>query len=327
LAEDGMQVVSFQITKLVIPNLLATLANDKKAKFTQADVDELVHNWPYLTFDSSLKENTIFTNRGLEALKKIVCHPDLKEIRIINNLPKRNYKVNENFLACNNNGFELIYSLLSRKSASPLKVDFIFKDWMPPQKPKFQLKEKSLDLTKKIQERASLCDSVIFGEIDLSRNIFTSLYLRGYLKEENSNGKYQSNFVKMMSNIAVTRSAHEISLADLQLSDSELGLILDEIMLCDKSTLQHLNLSGNEIDKSAAKSLSALLQSENTRLKTLNLNSNFISDEGFNILAEALKNNHSLELILLKDVFDRNLNNPIRNDKRVRFTNRDGKFI
>ena len=97
-----------------------------------------------------------------------MCHPDLREIRIINNLPEKNYKVNENFLACNNNGFELIYSLLSRKSVNPLKVDFMFKNWIPPENLKFQLKGKSLDLIKKIQKRASQCDSVIFGEIDLS---------------------------------------------------------------------------------------------------------------------------------------------------------------
>ncbi len=115
LTEEGAQEISFEITKPFIPNLLATLAKDSNAQFTQADIDELVHNWPYLTFDSSLKENTIFTNRGLKALKKIVCHPGLKEIRIINNLPENNSQDIKNFQACIINGLELLCSLLSRK--------------------------------------------------------------------------------------------------------------------------------------------------------------------------------------------------------------------
>jgi hypothetical protein len=320
LTEEGMREVSFEITKSVIPNLLATLANDKKAKFIQADIDELVHNWPYLTFDSSLKENTVFTNRGLEALKKIVCHPDLREIRIINNLPEETYKNNKNYLICNNNGLELIYSLLSRESTSPLKVDFVYKNWMPQEKSKFQLQDIPLDLIKKIQKRASKCDSVIFGEIDLSRKFIDSLILFGSDMSSTSSRDYQYEFIKMMCNIGLTHSAHTISLKDLFFSGDQLILILDEIQICDKSSLQHLDLSGNRFGKAAAERLGTLLQSENTCLKTLKLNNTNMFIDEFDILAEILKTNRSLELVEIKEIIYLRKDHPIRNDKRVIIT-------
>ncbi len=320
LTEEGMREVSFEITKSVIPTLLAKLANDKKAKFTQADVDELVHNWPYLTFDSSSKENTIFTNRGLEALKKIVCHPDLREIRIINNLPEETYKNNKNYLICNNNGLELIYSLLSRESTSPLKVDFVYKNWMPQEKSKIKLQDIPLDLIKKIQKRASKCDSVIFGEIDLSRKFIDSLILFGSDMSSTSSRDYQYEFIKMMCNIGLTHSAHTISLKDLFFSGDQLILILDEIQICDKSSLQHLDLSGNRFGKAAAERLGTLLQSENTCLKTLKLNNTNMFIDEFDILAEILKTNRSLELVEIKEIIYLRKDHPIRNDKRVIIT-------
>ncbi len=322
LTEEGMHEVSFEITKSVIPNLLATLANDKKAKFTDADIDELVLNWPYLTFDSSLKENTIFTNRGLEELKKIVSHSDLKGIRIINNLPAKISESNENFLACNFNGLELLYSLLSRKSSNSLKVDFIFKNWMPPEQSIFQVNEKSLDLIKKIQSRYDNCSSVTFGEIDLSREFHMSLirFSRDIGSISSPNREYQFQFVKMMCNIGLMHSMHTISLKDLYLLGDELILILDEILQCGKSSLQHLDLSGNRLGKATAERLGALLQSENTCLKTLKLNDTNMFEDEFDILDEILKTNHSLQLVEIKDVIYLRGDHPLRNDKRVIIT-------
>jgi hypothetical protein len=135
-----------------------------------------------------------------------------------------------------------------------------------------------------------------------------------------NNRQYHFNYIKMMCNIALTHSAHTISLVDLMLLDRELGLIFDEIMLCDKSSLQNLYLSRNEIDASAAENLSVLLQSENANLKILNLDGVYLSNEGLNILAEALKNNQSSELIVILTGRAHNLDHPISNDKRVRFT-------
>ena len=320
LTEEGLKEVSFHITKSVIPNIFAKLENDKKAKFTQAELDRLVRNYPYLTLDCSYvinKEN--FTNQGLQVLKKIVCHPGLKGIKIIINPRAQIAERNDKYLAYNNIGLELIYSLLSRESATPLKVDFILNNCEPPIDTKFRINENSFELIEKIQNRADKCESVIFGKMDLSRSKFMR-YEDFDVFGDNSinNRQYHFNYIKMMCNIALTHSAHTISLVDLMLLDRELGLIFDEIMLCDKSSLQNLYLSRNEIDASAAESLSVLLQSENASLKILNLDGVYLSNEGLNILAEALKNNHSSELIVMLTARDRNLDHPIRNDKRVR---------
>jgi hypothetical protein len=67
LTEEGMHEVSFEITKLVVPKLLATLASDDKAEFTHADIDDLVRNYPYLTLDcSNAINNKNFTNQGIQ---------------------------------------------------------------------------------------------------------------------------------------------------------------------------------------------------------------------------------------------------------------------
>jgi hypothetical protein len=322
LTEEGAQEVSFEITKSVIPNLLAKLKNDKKAKFTQADLDHLVHNYPYLTLDFSYEiNNENFTNQGLQVFKKIVCHTGLKGVRIISNPHTQISEFNDKYLSYNNIGLELIYSLLSRKSSTPLKVDLLFTNGEPTLDTKIKLNENSFELIEKIQNRADKCESVIFGKIDLSRSKHMP-YENFDIFGDNSisNRGYQFKYIKMMCNIGLTHSAHTISLVDLMLLDTELGLIFDEIMLCDKSSLQNLDLGRNEIDESAAESLSVLLQSGNASLKILNLNGIYISDEGLNILAEALKNNHSLELVNITNVYFSKALHPIKNDKRVRFT-------
>jgi hypothetical protein len=322
LTEEGAQEISFEITKSFVPNLLATLENDKKSQFTQADLDLLVHNNPYLTFDCSYvisKEN--FTNQGLQVLKKIVCHPDLRGVRIISNPRAQISERNDKYVAYNNIGLELLYSLLSRESATPLKVDFILNNCEPPIDTKFRINENSFELIKKIQNRADRCESVIFGKMDLSRSKFMLYEDFDVFGDSSINNRdYQFKYIKMMCNIALTHSAHTISLVDLMLLDSELVLIFDEIMLCDKSSLQHLDLGRNEIDASAAESLGVLLQSESASLKILNLDGVYLSGEGLNILAEALKTNLSSELIVILTALDRNVDHPIRNDKRVRLT-------
>jgi hypothetical protein len=151
LSIESMEEVSFGITKSVIPNLLAKLAKDIKAQFTQADLDGLIHNYPYLTFDSSLQKNTIFTKRELEALRKILHHPDLQGVRIINNHPKLDLGYGKNHEAYINRGLELMNTLLTRENSSPIKVDFICNNWMPPFDYGFQINEKSLDLIKKFK--------------------------------------------------------------------------------------------------------------------------------------------------------------------------------
>ena len=265
LAEDGMQGVSFQITKLVIPNLLAELAKGKKAEFTQADVDELVHNWPYLTLDCSFRKKTIFTNRGLQALKKIVCHPDLKGVRIINNLPDKISDDFNNFQTCINNGLELIYSMLSRNKSNPLEVNFETNNLLYPYDYSHQINKTSFDLIKKIHDSPDNCSALTFGHLWLRQydHFFKPFFGAGHNRRSMRNNDYQFNCVKMMCNIALTHSVRSISLANLKLSDSELGLILDEIQLYDKSSLQDLDLSGNHIDESVVESLSVLLQSKN----------------------------------------------------------------
>ena len=294
LTEEGAQEISFEITKSFVPNLLATLENDKKSQFTQADLDLLVHNNPYLTFDCSYvisKEN--FTNQGLQVLKKIVCHPDLRGVRIISNPRAQISERNDKYVAYNNIGLELLYSLLSRASATPLKVDFILNNCEPPIDTKFRINENSFELIEKIQNRADRCESVIFGKMDLSRNKFMRYEDFDVFGDSSINNReYQFKYIKMMCNI----------------------------MLCDKSSLQHLDLGRNEIDASAAESLGVLLQSESASLKILNLDGAYLSGEGLNILAEALKTNLSSELIVILTALDRNVDHPIRNDKRVRFT-------
>ena len=120
----------------------------------------------------------------------------------------------------------------------------------------------------------------------------------------------------MMCNIALTHSAHTISIAGLQLSDNELGLILDEIQLCDKSSLEYLQLAENDIYESAVESLSALLQSKNTCLRFVEFGQGEISDDKLHILAVALKNNHRLEGVYI-NLLTIHPDHPIRNDERV----------
>jgi hypothetical protein len=280
-----------------------------------------VHNWPYLTFDSSLyekKKNTVFTKSALEALKKIVCHSGLKEIRIINNLYVKGNeeKWDENHYAFNNNGPELLYSLLSRNSSNSLKIDFKLQGWIPPVNFFFQIEDKSFDMIKKIQETAEVCDSVSFGKLDLSRNKGGTKRL---FKHKNPlsliNHDYQFKFVKMMCNIALTHSAHTISLRDLGLLDKELALILNEIQQFDKSTLQHLDLYGHGLEKAAVESLSKWLQSDTTCIKTLDLGLGVAEDQ-LDILIVALKNNKSLEKVVIGDDCIPE-DHPIKKDKRV----------
>ena len=322
LTEDEMQEVSFEITKSVIPNLLATLANDKKSKFTQADLDSLVHNYPYLTLDCSyVIDVKNFINQGLQVLNKIVCHPGLKEIRIISNPSCIGSQRIDKYLAYNNIVLELIYSLLSRESSDPLKVDLIFNNCQPPVDSKFKIDKNSFELIEKIQNRADKCESVIFGNLDLRNRKYIFMDRSDVINRLNTihNLEYQFKYVKMMCNIALTHSAHTISLVDLKLFDIELGLILHEINLCNKSSLQNLYLHKNDLDESAFDSLSVLLQSENTSLKTLKIFGGYIFDKSLDILEEALKNNHSLELIEIKTLKYKR-DHPIRNDKRVRIT-------
>jgi hypothetical protein len=218
LTEEGMHEVSFEVTKSVIPKLLARLAGDDKAEFTQADVDSLVHEWPYLTVDCSYVEN-LFSARGLKAVNDILFHPGLQGARIINNLPANDADWNQDHHAFNYNGLKLIHTLLSRKSSAPLKVDFIFKNWLPPFDSNYQINENCLDLIKKIQDSGDKYSGLTFGKFDLSRvrNIRTCS-----ISAENDpiaiqNMEYQFNYVKMMCNIALTHSARTISLAGLQL--------------------------------------------------------------------------------------------------------------
>jgi hypothetical protein len=321
LTEEGMREVSFEITKSVIPNLLATLANDKKAKFTQTDIDYLVRNYPYLTVDCSYQKSIKFTNRGLEALKKIVSHTGLQEIRIISNLPANNQGVNESFTAYSNNCLDLIYSLLSRKSSTPVKVDLIFKNWLPPLNSKNELEDKSFDTIKKIQNKANRCDNVIFGEINLIYKTWdtpvTSLNFNPF---DTRLLKYQFNFIKMMCNIAVTHSAHTICLKCLGLFDADISLILNEFIKFDKSSLRHLDLSRNHIEKATAQSLIKLLQSEKTFLNTLKLNDCAIRQDELDILNEEFKRNQSLELVEIKNIDFLPHDHPIRDTKKVKFT-------
>jgi hypothetical protein len=321
LTEEGLHEVSFEITKSAIPDLLARLAEDKKAKFTEADINDFVYHWPYLTFDCSLQKNTTFTNRGLDVLKKIVSHPELKAIRIINNLPEECQNLSEDFLVCNSNGPEIIYALLSRKNTEPLKVDFIFNNWVPPFNSRGQLKDKSLDLINKIQARENSCESFCFGELDLSRS--TTAFYAGLIYDRDlispQQREYRLNFSKMMCNIALFYSAHTISLKGLSFFDEQLALILNEIQQSDKSTLQHLDLRRNFIEEVAIKSLSKWLQSDTVCIKTLNLKSTHMLKDEIDILYGALKNNHSLELVEIDGVF-MPLDHPIRKDSRVKIT-------
>ena len=296
LTEEGTHEVSFEITKSVIPKLLARLAGDDKAEFTQADVDSLVHEWPYLTVDCSYKEN-LFSARGLKAVNDILFHPGLQGARIINNLPANDVDWNQDHHAFNYNGLKLIHTLLSRKSSTPLKVDFIFKNWLPSFDSNYQINENCFDLIKKIQDSGDIYSGLTFGKFDLSRvrNIRTCSISAENDPISIQNMEYQFNYVKMMCNIALTHSACTIILAGLQLSDSELGLILDEIRLCDKSSLEYLQLAENDIYESAVESLSVLLQSKNTCLRFVEFGQGRISDDALNIFSLALENNHSLE--------------------------------
>jgi hypothetical protein len=256
----------------VAPNILIKLAKDKNAQFTNINIDRLVHVWPYLTVDSSFREDMMITHRGVDFLKQLVRHPNLRGLRIINDLPAKDFEDDKNFWACNKIGPKLLCSLLLRKSKNPIKVDFIFKNWVPPKKPKFQSKDKFFDVIKKIQGEPKTCTSVIFGEIDLSRNVSTNLFISFNEGKVISNRFYQLNFLKIMSGIVVMHSAHTISLVGLDLYDNEVAEIIDEIKRCDQSSLEHLDLSRNFIGERTVNSLSELLQLKNLSLKTLKLN-------------------------------------------------------
>jgi hypothetical protein len=250
-----------------------------------------------------------------------VSHSGLQEIRIISNLPANNQGVNESFTAYSNNCLDLIYSLLSRKSSTPVKVDLIFKNWLPPLNSKNELEDKFFDTIKKIQNKANRCDNVIFGEINLIYKTWdtpvTSLNFNPF---DTRLLKYQFNFIKMMCNIAVTHSAHTICLKCLGLFDADISLILNELIKFDKSSLRHLDLSRNHIEKATAQSLITLLQSEKTFLNTLKLNDCAIRHDELDILNEEFKRNQSLELVEIKNIDFLPHDHPIRDTKKVKFT-------
>jgi hypothetical protein len=243
LKEEGLQEVSFEISKSVIPNLLSTLANDINAEFSQEDIDRLVGNYPYLTFDSSYEKNKKnFTTKGNETLKQIVSHSGLKGLRIINNLPEIVLEWQDAYQACNSNGLALIDSLLSRKSSNPIHVDFELKNWMPPLDCDYEIKNEIFDLVKEIQKNSDSCSDVTFGEINLSR---THRIGECYLFQRDDPMSlqcidYQFKFATMMCNIALTHSAHKISLSGLKILEFQLEYIIDEIKKCDNQTLKHL---------------------------------------------------------------------------------------
>lgn len=221
LTEEGLRKVSFEITKSAIPDLLARLAENKKAKFTESDINDFVYHWPYLTFDCSYQEKNKkgvledikFTNRGLKVMNKIVCHPRLRELRVNSNQTEE-YKMSESIRVRNNNGLVLIYSLLSRESPEPLIVDFIFKNWLPPFNSKFRDKNGFLDLIKKTQDRADNCDSIRFGEIDLSRSISVNFFadIHKLDRKTPQQKEFRFNFVKNdMQCCSVTFSTYDFT--------------------------------------------------------------------------------------------------------------------
>jgi hypothetical protein len=341
LKEEVLHEVSYEITKSAIPDLLSNIVDDKKEKFTistipdllamfvkgkkqniaQKNIDSLVREWPYLTVDCSHKKN-LYSDRGLETLEEIMLHPDLKGLRIINNIPDKIDGMGHEYFKQNDKNLNLIYSLLLRESKDSLKIDINFKNWVTPIAPVITIFDEYFEPIKKVQAISTKRINLSFGELNLSRNIEISLYLfhENQMTWADFHRKYQSQFVKMMCNIAVSHSAHTISLAGLKIFDEDLALIVNEIKECNKSNLKHLDLIGNDIDESAAKSLSELLQSKNTSLKTLHLNRSDISHVGLNIFALALKNNHSLELVEIINGSNLKADHPIRNDKRVRLT-------
>jgi hypothetical protein len=218
-------------------------------------------------------------------------------------------------------GLQLLALVLSRNSSNSLKIDFNLHGWIPPVNYFFQM---DYEVIKKIQEIAEGCDSVSFGNLDLSRfeldsnKLFDPTYPLsiGTYPLRNEFRDYQFKFVKMMCNIALTHSAHTISLSGLNLSDKELGLILDEIQRCDKSTLQHLDLGEHSLEKAAVRSLSKWLQSDTTTIKTLNLGFGIPEDQ-LDVLTIALKNNKSLEKVVIGEDYMPE-DHPIKEDKRVR---------
>ena len=322
LIEKKMHQVSCEITKSVMPDLLAKLANDKNAEFTQADVDEIIQNWPYLTFDYSLQKNVMFTNIEIEVLKKIVFHPSLKRLRVIHTLPDKIKDWNEDYQTFNNNGLDIIHTLFSRSSSDHLNIDLIFNNWLPPFSSTDHLNHKSLELLEEIKDSADRCSSIVLGAINLSRfvnacgNVAIEKILEEHLGSTPSK-EFQFKFVKIMCNIALTHFAHSISLEGLNLSDQELGLIINEIQLFDKPTLQNLDLSGNQMDEGAFNILITWLQSGKTCIKTLIKNSRDLTDYELNLLHGVLKNNHQLESIEIRIHFDSS-DHPIKEDKRVK---------
>ncbi len=327
LTEEVLREVSFEITKSAIPDLLARLAENKKAKFTEADINDFVYHWPYLTFDCSYQEeknkkgdleDIKFTKRGLKLMNKIVCHPNLRELRVISKQTEE-CDMSESIRVRNNNGLVLIYSLLSRESPDPLMVDFIFNNWVPPFTSKFRDKNGFLDLIKKTQDRADSCNSIRFGEIDLSRGVDANFFadIRKLDHKTPQQKKFRFNFVKMICNIALSHFAHTISLRGLFFSDERLALLLNEIQLCDKSSLQHLDLRGNYIKEDAFQSLIELLKSENICLKTIKLSYAGMPKDKITILADALKNNFTLELVEIY-AGENPINLPAINDERIK---------
>ena len=323
LNEEEFHEVLFEITKSFIPNLLSSLANDINAEFTQSDIDHLVHNYPYLTCDSSYEKNRKhFTEKGIKALKQIVRHPDLKGLRIINNLPEDVLEWEDAYQACNKNGLELIESLLSRENSNPIKVDFEFKNWMPPLDSEYKIKEEIFDRILEIQKKGKWYSGVTFGEINLSRShrIGECYHFERINSISSQSIEYQFMFVTMMCNIGITHSAHTISIAGLKISQYHLDFIIDVIRKCDKQNLKHLDLSRNNIVRAPAKALKRLLESENICLKTLKLNDSNMNEDALHFISKALANNTSLELIEMPNHHLLSKYGTIKNDKRVKIT-------
>ena len=87
----------------------------------------------------------------LEILEEIMLHPDLKGLRIINNIPDKIDGMGHEYFKQNDKNLNLIYSLLLRESKDSLKIDINFKNWVTPIAPVITIFDEYFEPIKKFK--------------------------------------------------------------------------------------------------------------------------------------------------------------------------------
>mmetsp|Transcript_15472 Transcript_15472/g.18054 ORF Transcript_15472/g.18054 Transcript_15472/m.18054 type:complete len:1172 (-) Transcript_15472:66-3581(-) len=110
----------------------------------------------------------------------------------------------------------------------------------------------------------------------------------------------EEELIKLLDSDAVGgKSKRQLALYRKKILDEEVDVICEYVK--NHENIQRLNLAGNKITGIGATKLAGLLSTKNLRLQELNLNDNFIGDEGGVAFAKALRSNKVLKQLRLSN--------------------------